>query len=121
VNASEDVEGVIRALVAAWNSGNSVGFGLLFTEEARYTGADGGLRQGRDQIASLLHNFGPGHEVALDGPTVIGKQELRATARFRWVSKYQGRSRAGIIRAVLLMTTDGWRIDVLDNQSAKVE
>jgi uncharacterized protein (TIGR02246 family) len=119
MHAHEAIEHTIIRLVAAWNSNDARGFGVLFTPEARYTGTDGILRQGRARIEAMLGERSQGFRVSIEGPISVDVRGLRGSAKFHWVSEPKEQGRGGIIDCVLVMGPDGWCIDALQNTDSR--
>jgi len=117
---TEAIKEAILRLVEAWNSRNELAFGALFTEEARYIGTDGILRQGRARIGDMLREQGPRSRVSIERPISVDVLGSRASAKFRWTSVPKEQGRAGVINCVLVMESDCWRIDELVNGATPV-
>jgi uncharacterized protein (TIGR02246 family) len=119
MDAHKAIERTVIRLVAAWNMNDARGFGALFTLEARYTGTDGILRQGRPRIEAMLRERSEGFRVSIDGPISVDVRGFRGKAEFHWVSVPREEGRGGIIHCVLVMGPDGWCIDALQNTDSR--
>jgi uncharacterized protein (TIGR02246 family) len=118
LDAGDAIAGTITSLVAAWNSGDVSAFGAFFTENARYTGTDGILREGRSRIEAMLREYGPGRRVSVHGPISVDRTDQGASAQFHWTETSTKQGRGGSIDCMLVLTPDGWCIDALVNRSA---
>jgi hypothetical protein len=118
LDVGDAIAGTITSLVAAWNAGDVSAFGAFFTENARYTGTDGILREGRSRIEAMLREYGPGGRVSVHGPISIDSRDQGASAQFHWTETSSKQGRSGTIDCMLVLTPNGWCIDVLLNTSA---
>ena len=119
MDAHKAIEQTVIGLVAAWNLNDARGFAAFFTQEARYTGTDGILRQGRPRIEAMLREHSEGFRVSIEGPISVDVRGFRGEAKFHWVSVPREQGRGGIIDCILVIGPDGWCIEALQNTDSR--
>jgi len=114
----ETLREAILKLVAAWNSNDARAFAALFTETARYVGADRARREGRPAIEDLLRSPDRHPCITIEDIFSLQRYGSVAQAAFRWATEPGTAARRGTARCVLVRRHDGWRFADLQNRDA---
>jgi uncharacterized protein (TIGR02246 family) len=112
----EEVAGLIRSLLDAWNRGDEEAFAGHFTPAATYLTSEGDCRLGRLAIGELLKDPSSVPRVHLSGQVAVRDHGNVRTAIFRWAADPEiGSQATGVVSCVVVKQEGGWLIDVLQS------
>jgi hypothetical protein len=117
--AREQGEALIGRLVDAWNRGDAEGFASLFAPYAEYITSQGQRIWGREGIAEMVRQAGPGSQVVVRRPSVECGENA-GKARFDWATADPGTAaRRGVVTCTLIRKETGWMVEALRNDELR--
>ena len=109
----------IRRMIDTWNRGDAEGFASMFAPYAEYVTCQGQRIWGREGIAEMVRQAGPGSQVVVRGPSVAC-DENAGKARFDWATTDQGTAaRRGVVTCTLIRKETGWMVEALRNDEQR--
>jgi uncharacterized protein (TIGR02246 family) len=114
------VKALIGRLVDAWNRGDADGFAGMFAPHAEYVTGQGQRIWGREGIAELVRQAGPGSQVVVLGGASVECDGNAGKARFSWATADQGTAtRHGVTTCTLIRENTRWMIETLRTEERR--
>ena len=114
------VKALIGRLVDAWNRGDADGFAGMFAPHAEYVTGQGQRIWGREGIAELVRQAGPGSQIAVLGGPSVECDGNAGKARFSWATADQGTAaRQGVTTCTLIRENTRWMIETLRTEERR--